>query len=112
MSRARRSAANLAREYEPRLRARLAELKARLTRIEHSLDEPPNPDFEERATERAGDEVRETLGQSGLEEIRMIEAALARIDAGEFGYCVNCGAPIGKARLDIVPHAPRCVKCA
>ncbi|PIY73148.1 MAG: dimethylmenaquinone methyltransferase, partial [Rhodobacterales bacterium CG_4_10_14_0_8_um_filter_70_9] len=56
--------------------------------------------------------VRETLGQSGLEEIRMIEAALARIDAGEFGYCVNCGAPIGKARLDIVPHAPRCVKCA
>lgn len=112
MSRAHRAAAALAQEYEPRLRARLAELKARLTRIERSLDETPNPDVEERATERAGDEVRETLGQSGLDEIRMIEAALARIDAGEFGYCVNCGAPIAKARLDILPHAPRCAKCA
>ncbi len=112
MSRAGRTSAALAREFEPRLRGRLAELKARLGRIEKSLTETPDPDVEERATEREGDEVRETLGQAGVEEMRMIEAALARIEAGEYGFCVNCGKPIPRARLEILPHAPRCAQCA
>ncbi|MGF1660423.1 MAG: TraR/DksA family transcriptional regulator [Rubrimonas sp.] len=98
--------------YEPRLRARLAELEHRLHGIEHALEAEPNPDFSERATEREGDEVLESLGAAGVQEIRMIRAALERIDEGEFGYCVNCGNPIPAARLDIVPHAPRCAKCA
>ncbi|PKP65847.1 MAG: dimethylmenaquinone methyltransferase [Alphaproteobacteria bacterium HGW-Alphaproteobacteria-8] len=112
MSRAGRASAALAKEFEPRLRGRLAELRARLSRIDKSLGQTPDPDVEERATEREGDEVRETLGQAGQDEIRMIEAALARIDAGEFGYCVNCGKAIARARLEIVPHAPRCAQCA
>jgi RNA polymerase-binding transcription factor DksA len=98
--------------YKARLEGRLRELKDRLAGIETSLDEPLSPDFGERATEREGDEVLESLGAAGLAEIRMIEAALDRIAEGEFGYCVNCGEPIAKARLDIVPHAARCRKCA
>jgi RNA polymerase-binding transcription factor DksA len=98
--------------YEPRLRARLEELNRRLGRIEASLDETPNPDFGERAAEREGDEVLEGLGAAGLQEIRMIEAALQRIEDGEFGYCVNCGRAIPEARLDLVPHASRCARCA
>ncbi|TVQ56136.1 MAG: TraR/DksA family transcriptional regulator [Rhodobacteraceae bacterium] len=98
--------------YEPRLRARLAELQERLHGIEHDLIETPSADFGERATEREGDEVLERLGAQGIQEIRMIEAALRRIDEGEFGYCVACGKPIAIARLDLVPHAARCAKCA
>jgi RNA polymerase-binding transcription factor DksA len=98
--------------YEPRLRARLQELKSRLDQIESDLDETPSADFGERATEREGDEVLESLGSAGLTEIRMIEAALKRIEEDEFGYCVNCGRPIAAARLDLVPHAARCAKCA
>lgn len=98
--------------YEPRLRARHAELTSRLRQIETDLDEAPSKDFGERATEREGDEVLESLGAAGMAEIRMIEAALQRIEEGEFGYCVNCGRPIPAARLDLVPHAARCARCA
>lgn len=98
--------------YETVLRNRLRELTERLAEVEHELDQPSDADFEERATERSGDEVMETLGNVGLQEIRMIEAALARIADGTFGDCVACGEPISEERLNVVPHAPRCRRCA
>ncbi len=98
--------------FRKRLRERLDELEARLTSIEHDLDAPADPNFEERATEREGDEVLESLGQSGLNEIRQIQAALARIEAGTFGICAACGEEISEERLNIVPHAARCRLCA
>jgi DnaK suppressor protein len=41
-----------------------------------------------------------------------IKAALARIAADEYGYCVECGEEIPAARLDIDPTTPRCVDCS
>lgn len=99
-------------KFEPRLRARLAELEARLREIETELVRPGDPDDEERAIEREGDEVHEAQGRAGLDEIRMIRAALDRIEKGEYGYCVNCGEEIAEARLEVVPHAARCRNCA
>ena len=43
---------------------------------------------------------------------RRIEAALARMDEGEFGVCQDCGEDIPKARLDLDPTVPTCVSCA
>lgn len=40
-----------------------------------------------------------------------IKAALARIEADEYGYCVECGDEIPAARLEIDPTTPRCVQC-
>lgn len=97
--------------YEQRLRTRLRELKERLSEVEAELDEPSNADAEERASEREGDEVLEGLGNAGLAEIRMIEAALDRIAKGTYGDCVACGEPISKERLEAVPHAARCRSC-
>jgi RNA polymerase-binding transcription factor DksA len=94
------------------LGARLGELAARLQRIETELDQPVSEDFSEQATEREDEEVLEDLGAAGLQEIRMIEAALDRIANGTYGTCVSCGDPISDARLDIVPQAPRCRSCA
>jgi len=99
-------------EYEKRLRDRLLELNERLEEIDEDLDEPADPDVEERATEREGDEVLESLGHAGLAEIKMIQAALARIKDGTFGFCVACGKPISKERLEVLPHTPRCKHCA
>lgn len=45
-------------------------------------------------------------------ELRRIEAALKRIDDGEFGYCVKCGDEIAPKRLDLDPTAPLCIDCA
>lgn len=98
--------------YQAILTERLNELRQRLVRVEAELDEPPDPDAEERAVEREGDEVLEGLGQAGLDEIRKIEAALGRIEDGTFGYCVNCGEEISPERLKAVPYAPRCRNCA
>ena len=45
-------------------------------------------------------------------EIRRIDAALKRVEAGEYGYCVECGEVIDPKRLKIDPAAPRCQGCA
>jgi len=98
--------------YEERLRARLRELSSRIDEVEAEVDQPAATDFEERASEREGDEVLEGLGAASVAEIRMIQAALKRIEDGTYGECVNCGEDIAEGRLDAVPHAARCVKCA
>ncbi|MCC2095568.1 MAG: TraR/DksA C4-type zinc finger protein [Hyphomicrobiales bacterium] len=47
-------------------------------------------------------------------EIRcqQIEAALKRIEDGEFGYCADCGDFIGEGRLQADPVFLKCIKCA
>lgn len=98
--------------YGGRLRARRAELVGRLAVIETDLDAPVPADWDDLAIEREDDEVLEGIGTAGLAELRAIDAALARVAAGTFGTCVNCGDPIAAERLDAVPHAPRCQACA
>ncbi|NNU82106.1 TraR/DksA family transcriptional regulator, partial [Halovulum dunhuangense] len=43
---------------------------------------------------------------------RAIEAAIRRIEAGEFGWCDGCGDFIGTPRLDLNPTTIRCRDCA
>ena len=87
------------------LQARLDELTGRLRRIDDELDQPVSERFEEQATEREDEEVLEDLGAAGLREVRMIEAALDRIENGSYGDCVRCGEPIGDGL--VVLHQPR-----
>lgn len=94
------------------LQDRLKMLEDRLHRIRDDLEEPADPDVEERAVEREEDEVLESLGQSGQAEIDMIRAAVARIAAGTYGTCTRCGGAIAEARLDALPWTPFCRDCA
>jgi DnaK suppressor protein len=41
-----------------------------------------------------------------------IEAALRRLDAGDYGLCEECGDEIPAKRLEIDPAIERCVDCA
>ncbi|GKX33913.1 MAG: dimethylmenaquinone methyltransferase [Rhizobiaceae bacterium MnEN-MB40S] len=97
--------------YSKRLTARRAELVARMNRLEDWLDDTPNPDTEERATEREQDEVFEAQGNEDQKEVRAIDAALQRIENGVFGICMECGEEISKERLDAVPYTTRCRNC-
>jgi len=94
------------------LTTRAADLNARLAGIESSLDELPAKDWEDLATERADDEVLESLGTAGQQELRQIAAALTRIEAGTYGTCTRCGDQIAEARLDLLPYTPFCAACA
>jgi len=99
-------------DHEHQLRARRAELAHELVEIEEKLDDALPKDWQDRASERQGDEVLEALGHHDLSELRQIDAALARLAEGSYGECVTCGEPIGDTRLSALPATPFCVRCA
>jgi len=45
------------------------------------------------------------------DELREIEAALARLKSGDYGLCTDCGAPLPLAWLGAHPQARRCILC-
>jgi DnaK suppressor protein len=46
------------------------------------------------------------------DEARRVEAAIHRIDEGEYGYCISCGEKIADKRLAVDPVSPTCIRCA
>lgn len=94
------------------LESRRADLLGRMDRIETELDAHDEKDWEELAVEREGDEVLEDLGASAQTELRMIEAALDRMETGDYGFCTICGEAIAEERLDTIPATPFCHRCA
>ena len=52
-----------------------------------------------------------TLLRREVVELREVEAALARLHAGRYGICVECGGDIGRERLQANPTARRCMRC-
>jgi DnaK suppressor protein len=55
-----------------------------------------------------------TLRVLGGEEdvLEQIEAALRRLESGSYGECETCNATIPESRLDAIPYAAQCVRCA
>jgi DnaK suppressor protein len=45
------------------------------------------------------------------QQLRLINEALDRISAGDYGSCLACGEPIPAKRLRVVPWARYCVPC-
>jgi DnaK suppressor protein len=43
--------------------------------------------------------------------LELIDEALGRIEAGEYGECVHCGEPMQERRLEAVPWARHCLRC-
>ena len=46
------------------------------------------------------------------DEMCRIDASIARVEQGEYGYCVTCGEMIEKKRIELDPAVPTCVGCA
>ena len=45
------------------------------------------------------------------QQLELVDAALARLDAGTFGTCLRCAKPIAPARLEALPWAAYCIEC-
>lgn len=48
---------------------------------------------------------------SGHNIVLEIDAAINRLDMGEYGVCGSCGCVIGKQRLMALPYTRMCLKC-
>lgn len=55
-----------------------------------------------------------TLGLIENEQgtLELIDEALDRMERGTYGQCAECGEPITKSRLQAIPYARHCIRCA
>lgn len=86
------------------LEAHLIEMKTAIASHERDSDEADQASFEE--------ELRLALRQANRESclINNIDAALKRIENGDYGYCEETGEPIGIPRLMFRPTARLCIE--
>jgi RNA polymerase-binding protein DksA len=97
------------------LQALRNELTQRIEAIEadvHHKKEPVEKDFAEQVTQRENDDVLGAIDDEAKQTVRLIDAALLRIKDGTYGICSVCGEEIPIKRLEALPYATTCVKCA
>ena len=51
------------------------------------------------------------LSETQRQQILDIDAALERIDKGEYGVCMHCGEAIAPRRLEVRPFSRYCIEC-
>lgn len=51
------------------------------------------------------------LREHNEQHLAAIEAAIARLDAGTYGACTECGEAIAPGRLEALPWAALCIEC-
>lgn len=56
-------------------------------------------------------EVSVKLAASARRVLADVEDALARMDEGSYGYCLQCRRPVEREQLLIVPQARHCRPC-
>ncbi len=80
--------------------------------LEEESDESPTDNhLAETATVTYDREMDYSLEENSEQVLQAIDEALARIDAGTYGICQNCGRPISEERLEALPYARLCIDC-
>ena len=67
-----------------------------------------DPEYEEGAQVKVADDVLTSLSETARREVMQIDAAIARMDEGAYGTCVDCGEEIPIDRLRALPFTLRC----
>jgi DnaK suppressor protein len=101
----RRLTATQLRELESELRRELAALERRLIneRADASAEMPQLASHDAGA---AGRRASDTIARRDA-----VSEALARLDAGTYGICTRCAAPIPFGRLLAMPEVTHCLSC-
>ena len=63
------------------------------------------------ANDTAEQETMLTIQNQIQHELEQVNEALARMEAGTYGICANCGKPIKPARLEARPFSIYCIDC-
>jgi DnaK suppressor protein len=94
-------------------------LLARKKELEEQLNELANQKVSDDQVQDVGDQaltsvmetLRNSLQDTEYQEYTRIIQALAAIEKGTYGICIDCGAPISEKRLKYYPNASRCIAC-
>ena len=102
------------RQLRELLEYRLAELQADVAAAtamqlaDDGRDVTDQKDAAERQQANARDAAEEARERAELDGV---VAAIARLDAGVYGACIECAEPIAYERLFVQPAAVRCAPC-
>src|SRR5688500_5427651 len=78
------------------LRLRVTRIRDQGTSVAHTTE-----------TDDDASDLDVTLVEIANETLRVIDAAIARLDCGQYGYCARCHGRISESRLRAVPFAVR-----
>jgi DnaK suppressor protein len=99
--------------YRKLLLAKKAELSSNTRAKLETLAGPGDAALEDQAPVFHDQFIALRINSLDLLQLKLIEAALARIDSKEeeYGVCADCGAAIAAVRLEAIPWAVRCIGC-
>jgi DnaK suppressor protein len=101
---------------EAELRARHAELTARLAALSEPTERGANLSFGKRIGDGTTEAVSRLtdvgVGRNLEVTEERVRRALAKLDEGTYGVCDACGRPIAPKRLAAVPESVLCIDCA
>src|SRR5919112_1843139 len=100
--------------YRDRLLERRETLFSQVTEAELSSRERDLEATQDPADMAANAYTKELLISMSANDrklLELIDEALERVEAGEYGDCVHCGEPVQEKRLEAVPWARHCLRC-
>jgi DnaK suppressor protein len=105
--------------HRERLLALRARLQGDMTQMEdnalnknHSKTTSMPTSLAELGSDNFDQELTLSLLGSDKDALNQIDAAIKRIDDGSYGRCETCDGKLSKARLEAIPYAAQCVRCA
>jgi DnaK suppressor protein len=100
--------------YRDRLLERRESLFSQVTEAEMSSRERDLEATQDPADMAANAYTKELLISMSANDrklLQLIDEALARVESGDYGECVNCNEPVQEKRLNAVPWARYCLSC-
>ena len=94
-----------------RLRRELAVVEAEMNDLISESGEGAGDDQADSGTKTFEREHEMSLVINARDMVLQTERALDRIENKTYGFCEDCGSPIGKARLQVFPRATLCMIC-
>ena len=109
MSEGHADAAEALRSQRAELRREIAELGADVDSDEVSFEADAGFSDRSHSTEERARTI--AVVRALRSNLRDVDRALAKLDAGDYGTCERCGNPIASERLEAIPWALLCIDC-
>jgi DnaK suppressor protein len=94
-----------------KMRKEMLDDAARAYAESQTLGKDGVPDIGDMSSNSYNQEVLMSLSNAQLRAAADIDAALERIDAGEYGNCARCEEEIPARRMEVRPFSRYCVEC-